>query len=132
MQPINLVTSPEVYTLRRSLRSRQGNAGVIVSSGDGSPSIIVACGDNVTNTCLAIKCRSKRCLTCIDLQLSSNLISNITNRKYQVVNPTGETLSCNSQNIIYLLSCKECQVQYVGETVSKCSLRMNIHRTSKN
>ena len=132
MQPINLVTSPRANPPRMSLRSRQGNAGVIINPGDGSPSIIMAQGNNVTNTCLAKTCRSKRCLTCPDLLIKSSFISNVTNRKYEVINPAGETLSCNSQNVIYLLSCKECGVQDVGETVLKLSKRMNIHRTSKS
>ena len=92
MQPISLVTSPRANPPRRSLRSRQGNAGVIINPGDGSPSVIVAQGNCVTRTCLANKCRSQRCLTCPDLLLDKSFKSNVTNRKYEVINPTGETL----------------------------------------
>ena len=51
VQPAELVTSPQGGTVilpRRSLLSRQGNAGVIAASGVGSPSVVVACGRNVT------------------------------------------------------------------------------------
>ena len=43
-QSADLVTSPRVNTPRRILRSRQGNAGVVVNTGDGGPSFIAAVG----------------------------------------------------------------------------------------
>ncbi len=39
-------------------------------------------------------------------------------------------LNCHSQNIIYIMTCKGCNIQYVGETVTRLSERMNVHRTS--
>ena len=35
------------------------------------------------------------------------------------------------QNYIYLLTCKFCNVQYVGESITSLNLRMNTHRTGK-
>ena len=52
-------------------------------------------------------------------------------KTYKIKNHTGENLSCHSRNIVYLLTCKGCGVQYTGETADECHTRMNGHRTSK-
>jgi len=33
-------------------------------------------------------------------------------------------LNCHSQNIIYIMTCKGCNIQYVGEAVTRLSERM--------
>ena len=35
---------------------------------------------------------------------------------------------CTSENGIYLITCKKCHAQYVGQTHQKVSKRMNSHR----
>ena len=47
------------------------------------------------------------------------------------VNHTGENINCHTQNIVYLLTCNECNIQHVGETIQPFNERMNGHRTSK-
>ena len=42
--------------------------------------------------------------------------STVTNRHYKIINLTPTPLTCSSNNIIYLISCKRCGIQYVGET----------------
>ena len=37
-------------------------------------------------------------------------------------------LSCTSMAVIYLITCKKCKVQYVGQTRQKCGNRMNNHK----
>ena len=141
-QPPSPVTSPrDNHTPRRVertsgvhtprvLRSRQGNAGVIINLGEGSPSFIVALGPTLDRYALR-KCSDRRCMTCPRFKTSKMFKSNVTNKIYKVVNHTGEDLNCHSQNIIYLLSCSSCNIQYVGETAYPMHLRMNQHRTSK-
>ena len=134
MQPIDLVTSPlggQSVRPRRSLRSRQGNAGVIVTTGDGSPSVIVAHGSNLTVKNGVGRCKSKLCQTCPKLVQSKFFRSNVTNREYEIINPTQEVITCKSQNVVYLLACEGCNIQYNGETTIPLNKRMNIHRTSK-
>ena len=75
--------------------------------------------------------QDSRCKTCPYLITSSTYESNVTNRSYNVINDSDENLSCKSQNVIYLLSCLRCNMQYVGETVIPLNKRINIHRTSK-
>ena len=133
VQPTDIVASPQGgknILPRRSLRSRQGNAGVIATSGVGSPSVVVACGRNVTIKNGVGRCNDKRCQTCPKLVQSKFFTSNVTNRKYET-KLNQEVITCKSQNLVYLLSCEGCNIQYIGETTIPLNKRMNIHRTSK-
>ena len=60
-QPAEQVTSPRADPPRRVLRSRQGNAGVIVNLDDGGTSFIVALGDASTTGFTISRCKDKRC-----------------------------------------------------------------------
>ena len=101
-QPAEQVTSPRASPPRRVLRSRQGNAGVIVNLGEGSTSFIVARGPVPGARYSISLCKDKRCHTCRTFQLEKQVIWNTTQRKYEIINHTGEDLNCHSQNIIYL------------------------------
>lgn len=132
VQPTEQVASPrdgQGMVPRRVLRSRQGNAGVIMNIGEGSTSFIVAQGQ--ASEYSITKCRDKRCRTCPNFNTSKTVESNVTKRRYEVINHTGENLTCHSQNIVYLLTCLSCNIQYVGETAYPCHTRMNGHRTAK-
>ena len=131
VQPTEQVTSPRASPPRRVLRSRQGNAGVIRNLGAGSTSFIVALGQAFENFSIS-KCRDKRCSTCPTFNLSKSFESNVTKRRYEVINHTKENLTCHSQNIIYMLTCLICNIQYVGETIIPFHKRNNIHRTAKD
>ena len=127
-QPADLVTSPRASPPRRMIRSRQGNAGVIVNSNEGGPSFIVAVG-RTSETGLAFgSCKDSRCKTCPTFVKSDRFRSNVTNHEYNVINHTGEVLTCHTQNIIYLLTCLGCGIQYVGETIYPFHKRNNGHR----
>ena len=69
VQPTEQVASPRASPPRRVLRSRQGNAGVIVNLGEGSTSFIVALGQ-ASETFSITKCKDKRCKTCPKLNQS--------------------------------------------------------------
>ena len=75
------------------------------------------------------RCNRKRCLTCND-NMKPVFTSSITNKKYVVINHSSKPLCCHSDNIIYLITCTKCGVQYVGETKNKLHIRMNSHRVS--
>ena len=49
------------------------------------------------------------------LRGGNSFTSNVTNRKYDVVTPNNK-MDCSTKNVIYLISCKKCGIQYVGET----------------
>jgi len=56
--------------------------------------------------------------------------STLTRKNYSIVNHNPNPLTCSSENIIYLITCSRCSIQYVGETKQKLSKRMNNHRTA--
>ena len=77
VQPTEQVTSPRASPPRRVLRSRQGNAGVIMNLDGGSTSSIVALGP-VSDASYAISfCKDKRCLTCKTFKLEKNYLHQI-------------------------------------------------------
>ena len=41
------------------------------------------------------------------------------------MNGQGECMNCGTKNVIYLISCKKCGVQYVGETSQTLRGRFN-------
>ena len=51
--------------------------------------------------------------------------------KKHIFNSPNTNINCKSNNLIYLLTCESCGLQYVGETALALNKRMNIHRTSK-
>ena len=56
--------------------------------------------------------------------------SNVTHKTYNVLFANETVLDCGSENIIYLITCTRCGIQYVGETVNTLRFRMNAHRQS--
>ena len=70
----------------------------------------------------------KRCAACAVIQPSRFFYSSLTNRRYTAVSDCD--LSCSTINVIYLISCDECDHQYVGETKGKASERLSGHRSS--
>ena len=131
-QPVDPVTSPRADPPRRMLRSRQGHAGVVVNPDDGGLSFITAVGTTSKTSVTFSYCKDKRCKTCPTFLASDSFRSNITNCEFKTINHTEEPLSCHSQNIIYLLTCLFCGVQYVGETAYPFHKRNNQHRTEMN
>jgi len=56
--------------------------------------------------------------------------SSVTNRLYKCIVPPGNMgVNCASTNLIYLLTCDNCRLQYVGETVCTVRQRFCGHRT---
>ena len=131
-QTADLVTSPRASPPRRMIRSRQGNADVIVNSDEGGPSFIVTVGRTSETRLKFGSCKDTRCKTCPTFVKSDTFRSNVTNHEYNVINHTGEVLTCHTQNIIYLLTCLGCGLQYVGETIWPFHKRNNQHRTEMN
>ena len=72
------------------------------------------------------------CKTCPDLIVSDTFYSSVTGRTHSVINHSGEHITCKTQNVVYLLTCKKCRYQYVGESCIPLHKRINIHRTSES
>ena len=72
----------------------------------------------------------KSCKTCKDTIFQNFFKSTITGREYSTINPTNQFLNCSSKNVIYLITCSQCGVQYVGQTSTKLNKRMSSHRSA--
>lgn len=70
-------------------------------------------------------CSDKRCLLCKHSEDTDTFRSPVTGRNYKIFGNT----SCHTNNCIYLISCKACQKQYVGET-GDLRKRINNHRST--
>ena len=69
-------------------------------------------------------CGSKRCLTCQHIQTGTTIQSTSTGCTFKL----HVTANCKTSNIIYVIQCKVCNSQYVGETKNPLHIRLNGHR----
>jgi len=70
------------------------------------------------------KCSRKRCSHCPNI-IETNTFRSSQNAKIFNVK---SNMNCSSKDVIYLIECKKCKMQYVGQTKQKLSERMNRHR----
>ena len=64
---------------------------------------------------------------CNHLVERNSFTSNLTNKTYNVVSPNDD-MDCGTRNVIYLISCTKCGVQYIGKTCQTLRSRFNNHR----
>ena len=85
------------------------------------------CGNgNVKNI---YKCKSKLCKLNHNFCAKDKAVSTATKRIYDCVVPPGTIyVDCHSSNVIYLITCNKCFLQYVGETAQALNARFNGHR----
>lgn len=78
------------------------------------------------------RCNNNKCKACNYITPARHFRSTTNNRSFTV---TG-AINCKSRNTIYLVTCKKCGKQYVGETSRPLADRINNHlsyiRTRKN
>ena len=72
------------------------------------------------------KCTAKCDLCRNYLKETNRFTSSSTNRTY----PISQILNCKSKNVIYLVTCKKCNVQYVGSTSNEFKIRFRNHKSS--
>lgn len=68
-------------------------------------------------------CRRKGCTTCQYSQQSTTFTSSRTNRTFT----HKSAINCNTTNVIYLITCNKCGLQYIGETGRKLKRRISEH-----
>ena len=75
------------------------------------------------------KCRDNRCkIKCRDNNLVlpyNNVKSSVSGRNYVIL--SDENLDCGSTNVVYLITCSVCNLQYVGETGRAAGVRWAEH-----
>ena len=74
------------------------------------------------------KCDSRRCMTCKNIQCTQTFSSTHTGETFIIYC----NANCKTENIIYLLECAICGLQYIGETKQQLSKRLNGHRSDAN
>jgi hypothetical protein len=70
-------------------------------------------------------CGDKRCKCCLQLQHAQVFHSKMTGKEYKIFC----NVNCKTPNVVYLLDCHVCRLQYVGESVQPFNKRMNGHRS---
>ena len=73
---------------------------------------------------VGLKCGRPKCATCPHMT-SGNDFHSSNLKKYF---PLKNNVNCSSRNIIYLITCNKCHIQYVGETSNPLHTRLNAHR----
>ena len=74
------------------------------------------------------KCGAPICRTCPYLEETNFFQSSTNGKKYFPGTNSENLLNCKSENIIYLMRCKLCGFQYIGETKNRLHIRFNSHR----
>ncbi len=74
-------------------------------------------------------CSKKQCKICPKIQTSGKIKSQNTGIEYEIKHH----VSCESSNLIYVMTCKQCKMQYVGQTKRTLGERFSEHfRDIKN
>ena len=69
-------------------------------------------------------CNKPRCKTCVVMPTTDLFIS-----KLGAKSSIKGQINCKTTNVVYLVSCTVCKLQYVGETKQQLANRMNLHRS---
>ena len=72
---------------------------------------------------------SRTCMTCPHFKPTDLFASTQTHRTYPILNHEDKPIDCNSVNLIYLMTCSTCHLQYVGETCTPLKDRWAKHRS---
>ncbi|OCT91777.1 hypothetical protein XELAEV_18014832mg [Xenopus laevis] len=73
------------------------------------------------------KCGASRCITCKYLEKTLEFTSSSTKNKKCTIR---HYMNCDTKNLVYVLTCKKCQKQYVGQTGRKLNDRIREHVSS--
>ena len=72
----------------------------------------------------SMKCGKKRCEVCMNISETNIFTSSVTGEAYKI----NHKLTCDDNCLIYLLFCKCCGKQHVGETTDSFSYRWNNYK----
>ena len=74
----------------------------------------------------SVKCGKSRCEVCLNIQETDTFTSTTTGESFKI----NHKLNCDNNCLIYLLTCKCCGKQYVGETTDEFRLRWNNYKSN--
>ena len=72
------------------------------------------------------KCGKKRCEVCNYITDTDTFTSTVTGETFKI----NHQLNCDSKCLVYLLTCKQCQKQYTGETTDNFRYRWNNYKSN--
>jgi hypothetical protein len=115
------------YTVARNLKHRLVRSSFTTSTtGEREirpPAAIIRTG--------CFRCQSNRCHACDYVTACSSFRGTVNGRVF----PVHGHIDCKTRNVVYLVTCRKCNLQYVGETGRTLADRINDHlsciRTSK-
>ena len=134
MIAILVLSSPQdLETNQNSIHPPQRNGDVLSDRGElvgGSSSsvefLFSACGDGGSTKFK--KCNSNKCILANSFfKPTDKIVSSVTHRTYSCTNYEKSYVTCNSSNIIYLITCSNYFMQYVGETAQQLNIRFATH-----
>ena len=137
------VASSGVNRPRRNLHSLQDNADVAEEQdgigGDqtnaaGNVNFATRNGRHATNPNInglhvPSICGGRGCATCDYFNTDPRITSSITGKTETIINNRDCILNCKSENLVYLIECSSCHIQYVGETGLQLRGRLSDHRS---
>ena len=71
-------------------------------------------------------CLKPRCQTCHNVQVSKEFTNADGSKTFEIRNGP---LNCSTPNVVYQISCKTCNVQYVGSSKGPFRLRFNNYKS---
>ena len=74
----------------------------------------------------SFKCKKSRFQVCLNVNETDTFTSTVTKKTYNI----NHKFDCSDKCSIYLLTCKECLFQYVGETVDEFRYRWNNYKNN--
>ena len=84
-------------------------------------------GQTIQQSNGCFKCERNRCDLCRNFFVESkSFLSLQTGKRYAI----HSRLSCDSKNVIYLVSCKKCRLQYIGSTTTDFRIRFRNHKSA--
>ena len=102
---------------------------MVVGSSTSVEFLFSACGDGGSTKFK--KCNSSKCILANSFfKPTDKIVSSVTHRTYSCTNYERSYVTCNSSNIIYLITCSNCFMQYFGETAQQLNIRFATRRAS--
>ena len=74
------------------------------------------------------QCQQSRCKACAHIKIGTTFRSTTTGERFQVK----ATADCRTRNVVYLIECKMCAIQYVGKTENALHIQLTGHRSDIN
>ena len=73
-----------------------------------------------------VQCNKTRCQVWNYISPGNSFKNKVTGKAYHV----NQIFDCDSEGVVYLITCKKCSLQYVGNTVTSFRQKFNNHKSS--